>query len=166
MRITETKLICAEYRIRTARIPEDLKSIRRLFVEYQQDIGIDLCFQDFEIELQNLPGKYGEPAGAILLAESAGSTVACVALRPLESNICEMKRLYVSPVARGIGLGEKLCRDIIAVAVEKGYGVMRLDTLKTMTSAIKLYESFGFREIEAYCHNPLEDARYFELSLK
>jgi putative acetyltransferase len=155
----------ASYWIRPAVFPQDLEVVRFLFEVYQQDIGIDLCFQDFSKELEQLPGKYSEPDGIILLAGLTDTALACIALRPLEKDICEMKRLYVSPPARGTGLGIELCENIISQAGKKKYKLMRLDTLRTMKPAIKLYESLGFYEIDSYCHNPLAEARYFELRL-
>jgi len=145
----------------------DLTIVRVLFREYAQSLGFALDFQGFESELAALPGEYAEPRGAILLAHSpAGEPWGVVALRPLDDDgVCEMKRMYVRPEARGQGLGRILGEAIVAAARERGYRAMRLDTIDTMTAAIELYRSLGFREIEAYRFNPLPGALYFEAGL-
>lgn len=142
-----------------------LTEIRQLFLEYASSLEISLCFQNFEQELAALPGKYAPPTGQLLLARDGGQPVGCVALRDLGPKICEMKRLYVRPPWRKHGLGRKLAEAIIASAVEIGYERMRLDTLATMTPAIALYHSLGFRRIPAYYANPSEHAVFMELVL-
>ena len=144
---------------------DEMPAVRALFEEYAAAIGIDLCFQDFEHELETLPGAYAQPGGAIIVAEVEGSLAGCVALRALGPSICEMKRLYVRPAFRRGGVGRVLAEAVIAEARRIGYRAMRLDTLRTMVEAASLYRSIGFREIEAYCHNPIEGALYFELEL-
>lgn len=153
------------YRIRPARGAVDLASAARLFREYQAWLGVELCFQDFEAELAALPGAYAPPGGELLLAESAGDFIGCVALRPLENGICEMKRLYVGPDWRGAGLGRSLVRAIIDAARAAGYGRMRLDTLERLRAANLLYRDLGFVPCAPYCHNPLEGAVFMELQL-
>jgi putative acetyltransferase len=145
----------------------DLATVRLLFREYAQSLGFALDFQDFEQELKSLPGEYGEPRGTILLAHSpAGEPWGVVALRPLEDDgACEMKRMYVRPVARGQGLGRVLGEAIVNEAKARGYRAMRLDTIDTMAAAIALYRSLGFREIPAYRFNPIPGAVYFEAAL-
>jgi ribosomal protein S18 acetylase RimI-like enzyme len=128
-----------------AKTPDHLKSARDLFEEYARSLGFDLGFQDFAAELQNLPGEYAPPHGCILLAKQDDRIVGCVALRKLEETICEMKRLYVIPEARGNGIGSKLAEAAILRAKEMGYKRMRLDTLSSMESANRLYSSLGFR---------------------
>jgi ribosomal protein S18 acetylase RimI-like enzyme len=135
-------------------------------LEYARSLGFDLDFQDFDRELAGLPGKYAEPDGCLLIAKRGGAAVGCVALRKLEAGICEMKRLYVKPDGRGHGLGRALVERIIAEAKERGYRRMRLDTLATMQSAIKLYKACGFCEIAAYTFNPIPGAVYLELDLR
>lgn len=143
---------------------EELPAVRLLFEEYAASLEIDLAFQDFDRELRELPGEYTPPAGRVLLAlddEPAG----CVALRPYEQDVCELKRLYVRPAYRGTGLGRLLAESIVDAGRDAGYSRMRLDTLPAMTSARALYRSLGFREIEAYRPNPVHGTTYFELEL-
>ncbi len=136
-----------------------------LFREYQQFLDVDLCFQGFEEELSNLPGRYAEPQGAILLAEYQGEIVGCVAVRSIDKTICEMKRLYVKPWAQGLAAGQLLAESIILTAKRLGYETMRLDTLKRLDKAVGLYQKLGFREIKPYYVNPLDEVVYWELAL-
>jgi len=139
--------------------------VRELFLEYQSDIGIDLAHQGFERTLAGLPGAYAPPGGRVLLGVVGDAFVGCVAVRPLERGISEMKRLYVRPSARGTGLGRKLALAIIEDARSLGYERMRLDTLGSMSAAIALYRSLGFVEIAPYTTNPLPGPKFFELTL-
>ena len=140
----------------------DLDDIRAMLREYAAWLEVDLCFQNFEQELAELPGEYQPPRGRLLIADGAG----CVALRPLDEEICEMKRLYVRPEHRGSGLGRRLVLAIIDEARGIGYRRMRLDTMPKMDRAQGLYASLGFREIAAYRYNPEPGARFLELELK
>lgn len=155
-----------DLRILPACGPEEIDAARALFKDYAAGLGLDLSFQDFEAELAGLPGDYAPPRGALLLAHATGDLAGCVALRPLaEPVVCEMKRLYVRPAWRGTGLGRRLAEAILAEGRRLGYARMRLDTLPSMSSAIGLYESLGFRDIPAYRHNPVAGTRYLEAAL-
>jgi putative acetyltransferase len=153
------------YTIREAQSPADIAQARELFLEYQSTLGVDLCFQGFAEELASLPGNYARPAGRLLLVCAASSVLGVVALRPLDGEDCEMKRLYVRSSGRGAGLGRQLTEALIKEARLAGYSRVLLDTLPTMTEAQTLYDSMGFVEIPAYCHNPVPDTRYMALDL-
>ena len=142
-----------------------LTSIRELFLEYAESLGFSLCFQNFDKELANLPGDYSPPDGRLILALDENKPIGCVALRKLEKHICEMKRLYIKPEMRGIGLGEQLVRTVIDEAVKIGYMKMRLDTVPKMKEAIDLYSKIGFKEVGPYRENPIEGAMYMEMDL-
>lgn len=140
-------------------------AVRRLFLEYADFLGVDLCFQGFEQELAELPGAYAPPDGRLLVAIANGTSVGCVALRKLEDGICEMKRLYVQPGFRGQGIGRQLADAIIREARGIGYQRMRLDSLASLQEATALYRSLGFVEIPPYRFNPLSDAVFMEVVL-
>jgi putative acetyltransferase len=144
---------------------DGLLKVRCLFEEYAASLGIDLCFQGFAEELANLPGHYAPPEGRLLLAFQNDDLAGCVALRPLEPGICEMKRLYVRPALRSLGLGRMLAQRILKEAQEAGYQRMRLDSLPSMVAALSLYRRLGFRETAPYCRNPIEGAVFLELDL-
>jgi ribosomal protein S18 acetylase RimI-like enzyme len=152
-------MIKAQFHILPAITSTDLAAAAALFRAYAASLPIDLGYQDFEAELAALPGKYAPPSGALLLARGAGGeALGCVALRPLgESGICEMKRLYVGPAARGLGLGKALAEAILNEAVRLGYTEIRLDTLPSMKAALALYGSFGFERIGPYYDTPVPD---------
>jgi putative acetyltransferase len=144
---------------------DGLLKVRSLFEEYADSLGIDLCFQDFQQELASLPGSYAPPQGRLLLALSDGELAGCVALRPLNQGVCEMKRLYVRPAFRSLGLGRMLAERIVSEARSAGYQRMRLDSLPAMAAAITLYRRMGFQEIAPYRLNPIAGAVFFELQL-
>ena len=151
--------------IDTAASTKQIEQARALFIEYGESLGFNLCFQDYDTELANLPSEYAPPAGQLLLAYSNNDPIGCVALRKFGENTCEMKRLYVKPQFRGLGIGRRLAEEIITEAKMRGYRIMRLDTIASMTEAITLYRSLGFQECDSYRFNPLEGAKYFELAL-
>ncbi len=148
--------------------PSQVEEARRLFIEYSERLGLDLCFQNFEKELSELPGKYAPPEGRLFLAVFDESIAGCIGLRKInDDRTCEMKRLYVRPEFRGLGIGKAMALKLIEEARVIGYERMRLDTLPAqMSEAIKMYRAFGFREIDPYYHNPVEGAMFMELTLK
>ena len=141
------------------------QAARNLFVEYADYLGVDLCFQGFQEELDGLPGAYAPPDGRLFLALEGEQPIGCVAVRKLDEGICEMKRLYVKPGHRGRGLGRKLTEAIIAGARAIGYKRMRLDSLGSLKEAAALYRSLGFIEIPPYRFNPLPEAAFVETDL-
>ena len=143
----------------------EIEEIRKLFIEYENSLDIDLCFQDFEEELKNLPGGYTTPSGRLILAFEDDATAGCVALRKLSDEACEMKRLYVKPEFRGAGIGRRLADVVLREARTIGYTKMYLDTLASMKEAVGLYRSMGFEETEPYRYNPCEDCRFMALEL-
>jgi putative acetyltransferase len=146
--------------------PEHLAIARALFQEYADSIGVDLCFQGFAQELDELPGKYSPPAGGLFIAFIDDTPMGCVAIRPLGSDgAAELKRLYVRPAARGKQLGLALTQSAIQRARDAGYRVIRLDTLPSMGDAQRLYRRMGFKEIPPYTFNPIPGAAYMELDL-
>jgi tRNA pseudouridine38-40 synthase len=153
---------CVVEEISTADIPV----IRLLFTEYQKGLGVDLCFQRFQEEVANLPGAYSEPNGIILKATITDEIVGCVALKKLDDGSCEMKRLYVIPAAKGKGIGKQLVLEVEKRAVEKGYKIIKLDTLARLEIAVNLYQKMGFVETSPYNYSPEGDILYFEKSLQ
>lgn len=152
--------------IRQAESSSQIEAIRELFLEYGQSLSFSLCFQSFDKELAGLPGGYAPPEGRLLLATHDNVPAGCVALHKLESEICEMKRLYVRPQFRGKGLGKILAEKVIAEARQAGYKHLRLDTIESeMRAAVAMYRRLGFREIKPYRANPMESALYMELQL-
>jgi ribosomal protein S18 acetylase RimI-like enzyme len=143
-----------------------LASARELFSEYAASLEISLYFQGFDAELAGLPGRYAPPGGVILLALAGGEAAGCVAVRPLDTpGVCEMKRLYVRPGFRDMKLGRVLAQAAVDKARALGYRAIRLDTLPSMAQALALYEKLGFQDIEPYCVNPHEGARFLEKKL-
>jgi putative acetyltransferase len=158
--------MAASVKIRTVTETSDIQRVRVLIGEYAGSLGFDLCFQNFEQELADLPGPYGPHSGCLLLAEVDDEPAGCVALRKLTDGAGEMKRLYVRSGHRGLGLGRTLAQQIIREARRLGYTTLRLDTVPSvMDSAIALYRSLGFRDIPPYCFNPVPGALFMELRL-
>jgi putative acetyltransferase len=125
-----------------------LNEARELLREYAESIGgVEICFQTFEVELNALPGQYAEPEGCLLVAKYEESLAGCVALRPIDKNICEMKRLYVRPTNRGHGIGKLLVEAVIQYATQQHYTTMQLDSLLSMREAHALYRRINFREV-------------------
>ncbi len=144
----------------------EIDTLRALFREYAAWLRVDLCFQGFEEELAGLPGSYRPPRGGLWLARVDGELAGCVALRPLDPERAEIKRLWVREAFRGLGLGRRLAETAIEAGREAGYRRLCLDTLAFMDAARALYGRMGFREIPAYYDNPLDDVRYLELPLQ
>ncbi|MDA1191750.1 MAG: GNAT family N-acetyltransferase, partial [Candidatus Poribacteria bacterium] len=154
-----------------ARVDESpyLEEVRRLFWEYAEDSkrldGFVYCVENFEAEVNALPGEFAPPSGRLLVALRDDAVAGCVAIRRLEDGVCEMRRLYVSPTHRGHGVGRELAAAAVREAAELGYRAIRLDTLDVMTAANALYQSLGFRQIAPYGANRSPRIRYYELSL-
>ena len=151
--------------ITQARTEADIASVRELFREYAASIGVDLEYQGFSSELVALPGQYAPPSGDLLLAKVNGEVAGCVALRALDQSTLEMKRLYVQPSTRGMGLGKRLIEAAISIARQSGYAELRLDTLASMASAQGLYRTLGFVEIPPYGNAFLPGTRFYALPL-
>lgn len=149
--------------------PAELIAVRGLFQEYAASLSVDLCFQNFDRELETLPGEYTDPRGALQVAWIDGQAAGCCAMRPIDScdypNACEMKRLFVRPQFRKLGLGRLLAEAILDCARQAGYDCLLLDTLDDMESARALYEDLGFEEIPPYYHNPIAGAHYLRVLL-
>jgi len=158
-----------EIQIFSAERDEHLADARQIFSEYADALGVDLCFQNFQQELDALPGDYAQPHGLLLLATIDGALAGCGAFRPLpesdHANACEMKRLFVKRPFRRFGLGRQLAQLLIDRAREAGYSSMLLDTLDEMEAAREMYAALGFVEIEPYYFNPIPGAHYLKVDL-
>jgi ribosomal protein S18 acetylase RimI-like enzyme len=146
-----------------------MDATREIFRDYAASLTVDLCFQNFEVELAQLPGDYAEPSGLLLLAMVEGQVAGCGAFRPLPdadaANACEMKRLYIRPGFRRLGLGRLLAQALMDGASQAGYSCMLLDTLDDMEAARELYASLGFHEVPPYYFNPIAGAHYLKVDL-
>jgi putative acetyltransferase len=153
----------------TPESPSLYDATRAIFREYAAGLGVDLCFQNFEAELAGLPGEYAPPRGSLQLALVNGEVGGCGAFRPIGdvdyANACEMKRLYVRPAFRGLGLGRLMAQALMDQALRAGYSVMLLDTLDDMEAARGLYAQLGFEEIPPYYFNPIPGAHYLKAQL-
>jgi ribosomal protein S18 acetylase RimI-like enzyme len=139
---------------------------RTLLLEYVDSLDVDLSFQNFDRELTDFPASYLPPTGALLVATHDERFAGSIAMRRLDDHVCEMKRLYVRPDFRGLGVGRELAGAIIDTARGMSYRHMRLDTLPGMDDAQRLYRTLGFEEIAAYYENPIPGTRYLELDLR
>lgn len=155
--------------ISTPTRPEEFKALRELLRDYARSLAVDLCFQGFEAELASLPGLYAPPLGMLLTVHVNGALAGCCALRPLDNvdypNACEMKRLYVRPAFRRLGLGRLLAEATLDAARLAGYACVLLDTLSDMESARAMYTDMGFEEIPPYYDNPIAGAHYLKADL-
>jgi putative acetyltransferase len=154
------------YIVSEAAAAADFAAGRALFEEYAAQLKIDLCFQGFAAELDQLAQIYAPPTGSLLLARRGDRPVGCGAIRRLSGQSCEMKRLYIRPADRGAKLGRVIAQALLVRARALGYTSMRLDTLAEMIPARALYRSLGFREIAPYYDNPLPQVIYMELDLQ
>ena len=145
--------------------PGDFATAHALFVEYRTELNVDLCFQSFTAELDNLPAIYAPPTGRLIIARVDGKIAGCVAVKIIDAKTCEMKRLYIKPEFRGKKAGVALVKKIIDIAREIGYKTMRLDTLVSLERAVSIYKRVGFKSIPPYYHNPLPNVLFFEKAL-
>lgn len=152
--------------LKQAKEPDEIEYAKKLFLEYAQSLNFDLCFQDFDKELESLPGKYTPPSGRLTLCYADDKPAGCIALRKIDEDTCEMKRLYVKPEYRGLKLGKKLSEYLLDEARKIGYKKMRLDTIAaSMQHAFNLYKQMGFYEIKPYNYNPQPGVKYMEILL-
>lgn len=151
-----------------AQAPHDIDAVKALFQEYAESLDFELCFQNFDREMDTFPGDYGPPSGTLLLARVDLKPAGAVGLRPLsdEASTCEMKRLYVRPEHRGLGFGRGLALTVLHEAAARGFETMRLDTVESMTEARAIYESLGFEKTDPYYQNPLEGVVYYRRPLE
>ena len=153
-------------KIKEATQPGDIEDARTLFREYERWLGLSLCFQNFEQELESLPGKYAPPLGRLLLVYDDEALAGCIALRPIDETTCEMKRLFVRPEFHGKGLGRRMIDRLLHEARQIGYSRMNLDTMPgRMDQAISLYRAFGFEEIEPYYDTPVSETIFMGLTI-
>lgn len=157
--------------IRPADTPTDLDAARALFREYAASLPFSLDYQGFDAELAALPGKYAPPLGRILIAWKGSTPVGCIAVRPLAAAsgdaapVCEMKRMYVKPEARGLGVGRALGEELLRVARSSGYVTMKLDTESDFAAAVGLYRSLGFMECPRYNDDPMPNTIWMSKAL-
>lgn len=145
-----------------AKSPEEFKLAKSLFQLYANSLSFNLCFQDFENELNQLSIQYNKPTGALILAYQDETAIGCVGVRYLEKEMAELKRMFVLPEFRKLKIGHRLLEEALKSAKELGYNKIRLDTLQDMVAARALYQQNGFYEITPYRHNPIAGAIYME----
>jgi len=154
------------FKLIEAKSTKDFKTAVQLFKEYASQIGVDLEFQDFNKEIENIESQYSRPKGILFVARNdKNAPLGCFAIRELKARICELKRMYLKKEARGLGIGRKMLDESIEIGKELGYKKMRLDTLPEMHAAITLYQKAGFYEIAPYRFNPIKGSKYFEIEL-
>ena len=160
--------VAGSFNIIPARTGGDLSVVAELMQRYSDELRIDLSFQGFIDEVCSLPGRYAEPRGALLLCRSGeGTPLGCVAMRPLKPpRSCEMKRLFVSPLARGRNIGSALVSAVIQVAADARYEEMTLDTLPSMDAAQALYRKAGFTDCDPYYETPIPGTRFMKVTLR
>jgi len=146
--------------IRYAKFPEDQVAVLRIWREFIANSPVNLDYQNNDAEFASLPGKYAPPGGCVLLADHNGEIEGCIALREVNADICEMKRLYVRPQARGKNIGRQLAERLIAEARGIGYKEMRLDVQEKSASARRLYKALGFVPAEPISFNPVPGASF------
>lgn len=156
----------AQLKYKHASTAADFNAAKQIFLEYSKSLGFDLGFQDFNDELKELATRYNQPKGDLILAYVNDQLAGVVAVHEIEPGIAEMKRLYVRDDFRKLGIGQELVARILASAERLGYQAIRLDTLKSMTGALKIYHAAGFKPIDPYRFNRLDGAEYLELDFK
>ena len=144
----------------------EYEAAQLLFNEYAQWLNIDLCFQNFDKELQQLSIMYAATTGGIVLCKKNNDFIGCSAIRKIDTTSCELKRMWVQLPYQKLGIGETLLKECIALAKKLNYKEILLDTLKRLQPAIKLYKKYNFIETEAYYKNPNNDVVYMKLVLK
>jgi GNAT superfamily N-acetyltransferase len=153
--------------LKEVRTDREFQTAAELFKEYVSQLGVDLSFQNFDQEVKDLSQEYSRPDGILFIAwQNEQTPLGCFGIRKLEDSVCELKRMYVSAQARGLGIGRQLLRKAVAAGRELGYTTMRLDTLPKMAAAMNLYEKEEFYEIAPYRFNPIAGTKYLEVKLK
>lgn len=154
-----------DFSISTAKSENDFSGAKLLFLEYAKELNIDLCFQNFDRELKEISVLYNVPSGILFLLKCKNEFIGCVGLRKINDEISEMKRMFIKKEFRGKGLSKNLINNLIAHAKQMNYKTIRLDTLPQMKEAVNLYTLIGFKEIKPYRFNPVDGAKYMELTL-
>ena len=155
-----------EINIKIAKISEEFSEAKELILEYVKWLGIDLCFQNFDYEINHLQEMYSEPNGGLILAINENKIIGVAGIRKFKNKDCELKRMFVKEEYRGSGIGRKILEYAIELAKKLKYDKLKLDTHESMKSAIKMYKGYGFKEIPQYRFNPVEEVRFFELKLR
>ena len=151
---------------KTADTKSEFEAGKKLFEEYAGSLNVDLSFQNFTQELDNIELEYSKPDGALLLAYCDSLPMACAGIRRFDHSIAELKRMYVKTEYRGKLIGLIILQQAISIAKQLGYQKLRLDTLQNMAKAHQLYRSNGFYEILPYRFNPLVGTIYMEKDLR